>query len=480
MIQSTSTTQRLEADGDLLARFVEGDQAAFEQVVDRHSAMVLAVCQRVTRRRHDAEDAAQAAFIALAKKARQLRGRRSVAPWLHRTARYASLNLVRSEASRKNREEVRAMQAAYERPPDPDTAESQEALAALDEAIAHLSDKLRAAVILHYYEGKSVEETAQQLGCGRSAVLVRLHRARQLLRKRMGKKGFAFSAAGLAAVLVQSTAAEAMTVSAKATTLAAAQAVSTGGLAAAQGVVSAQVLAASQAVVGTMLWTQVAVTAAVVAGLTVATVGVGVGVSMINASPSSQDAPPAEVASQQGSQSGQAGPAETRAHLQLRVDGEVVRSLITLRLTGQPEVILPKGDGSAEVTGGGLGLHLSGTAHRQVVVDHQIRPGSRLELDFQCRRPGAIHGLILETAEPPSGADAWTAPPMIRDHAVQLHGSSRWGHRVGTYQARGGWQRMTVPLDRIAPGARLQGVTFVTLDGPRSGAHSGFANVRIE
>src|SRR5262245_39538806 len=90
-------------DSELLERFVKtGDQAAFELLVWRHERMVLGVCRRVLRDHHDAEDAFQATFLVLARKAASIRNRQAVAGWLHRIASRVA-HLARSKASRRER-----------------------------------------------------------------------------------------------------------------------------------------------------------------------------------------------------------------------------------------------------------------------------------------------------------------------------------------------------------------------------------------
>src|SRR4051812_16693251 len=98
-------------DGRLLATFAETrDERAFEEVVRRHAGLVLGVCRRVLGREADAEDAAQAVFLTLARKAASLRRERSVAPWLHHVARCIALNAREAAAARaKHEREVAAM-----------------------------------------------------------------------------------------------------------------------------------------------------------------------------------------------------------------------------------------------------------------------------------------------------------------------------------------------------------------------------------
>src|SRR5436305_7882534 len=123
-------------DGELLRRFADvGDQAAFAAVFDRHAGMVLGVCRRALSDPRDAEDACQATFLVLARKARAGRWRASVANWLHATARKVARN-ARVAAERRARREAAA--AVPEAVPAVDRMTARELIEALDEELARL------------------------------------------------------------------------------------------------------------------------------------------------------------------------------------------------------------------------------------------------------------------------------------------------------------------------------------------------------
>jgi RNA polymerase sigma factor (sigma-70 family) len=190
---------RAATDRDLLERFVSRrDEAAFAALLERHGAMVLGVCRRVLHDAHDAEDACQATFLALARKAPSVRKRDSLASWLYGVAVRVSRNLRRGVARR------RARAGPEVDVPQPDAAAEltwREVREALDEELRRLPEPLRAPLVLCCLEGLSRDEAAQQLRVSPGALKGRLERARGLLRARLSRRGVTLSAACLAATL---------------------------------------------------------------------------------------------------------------------------------------------------------------------------------------------------------------------------------------------------------------------------------------
>jgi RNA polymerase sigma factor (sigma-70 family) len=185
----------------LLDRFTaQGDEAAFTELVRRYGALVLSVCRRVLRHEQDAEDAFQATFLVLVRKAGSIRRRESVGAWLHGVACRIALKVRRAAARRRGRET--AMRDAPTATEVPELI-WEETRASLDEELDRLPRKYRTAVVLCYLEGKSVEEAALALRCPRGTVLSRLSRARHRLRGRLARCGLALSAAVLFAKLSQ-------------------------------------------------------------------------------------------------------------------------------------------------------------------------------------------------------------------------------------------------------------------------------------
>jgi RNA polymerase sigma factor (sigma-70 family) len=194
------------ADAVLLERYTaRREEAAFAALVRRYGPLVLGVCRRVLRHEHDAEDAFQAVFCVLARKAGSIAKQSSVGAWLHavayRIARKACAGRRRRPMSGTNLPDV----AAADDTPD---LVWRELGPILDEEVNRLPDKYRRAFVLCYLEGKTNEAAAAQLGCPLGTVLSRLARARERLRARLTRRGLALSAGALAASLVSPAAAD--------------------------------------------------------------------------------------------------------------------------------------------------------------------------------------------------------------------------------------------------------------------------------
>jgi RNA polymerase sigma factor (sigma-70 family) len=195
-----------EPDGLLLDRFLaRRDAVAFEALVERHGPMVLAVCRGTLRDPGDVEDAFQATFLVLVRKAGSIRGRDALGPWLHRVARRVSVR-ANVEASRRRERERRAgeaREAASIRGP------RDEIRAALHEEIDRLPERLRTPLVLCHLEDRTHAQAAVELRLGEATVRRRLSRARDLLRSRLGRRGIA-PVGAVAAVLASESALAAM------------------------------------------------------------------------------------------------------------------------------------------------------------------------------------------------------------------------------------------------------------------------------
>jgi RNA polymerase sigma factor (sigma-70 family) len=186
-------------DGQLLDLFVrQRDEEAFAAVVRRHGPMVLGVCRRVLRNHADADDAFQAAFLVLARKAATLT-RGLLAQWLYGVAYNTARKLRQANARRAVRERPLAEVAELVAPGASDLRD--ELIAVLDEELDRLPERYRAPVVLCDLQGATRKEAARLLGCPEGTVAGRLARARALLAQRLAGRGVVPAAGVVVAVL---------------------------------------------------------------------------------------------------------------------------------------------------------------------------------------------------------------------------------------------------------------------------------------
>jgi RNA polymerase sigma factor (sigma-70 family) len=260
------------SDCELLERFVGArDEAAFTVMIERHGPMVLGVCRRALSNYHDAEDACQATFLVLARKAASVCNKSSLSSWLHGVACRVAVNLKRDHARRKARE--REVVAPVSKDPAAEVT-WREVQTILDEELQRLPERYRTPVILCYLECMTRDEAAEHLGLPPTTLHGRLEDARELLREVLSKRGLTLgavmSAAAIGEGVVQAALSPTFVVSStKAAILLAA------GQPLADSVIATHVLALTQEVLKTMFLTKVKFgTAAVLcAGLFVALIG---------------------------------------------------------------------------------------------------------------------------------------------------------------------------------------------------------------
>jgi RNA polymerase sigma factor (sigma-70 family) len=242
-------------DTQLLERFVQRrDEAAFEILVWRHGATVFNVCLRVLHRQHDAEDAFQATFLALVRKASAIGKGESVGSWLYKVAYRVAL-----------RARAPALVLTLPKEPLKDTTATDPVTAlldwelneVLDEEINRLPDKYRVVVVLCDLEGQTIEAAARILGCPPGTVGTRVARARAFLRRRLTRRGVdpsvRFLVEALPATVVASTVKAAL--------------LRTADQAVAAGVISAHVANLTKGVLRTMFLTKLAQATAIVLGV---------------------------------------------------------------------------------------------------------------------------------------------------------------------------------------------------------------------
>jgi RNA polymerase sigma factor (sigma-70 family) len=241
------------SDGQLLDHCIHRhDQAAFAALVRRHGPMVWGVCRRVLGNHHDAEDAFQATFLVLVRKAASILPREMVANWLHGVAHLTALKARAAAARRRTRErQVRAM-------PEPEVIDRDlwhDLQPLLDHELSRLPDKYRAAVVLCDLEGKTYKEAARQLGCPEGTLAARLARSRALLAKRLAQHGLTISGSAVAVALAEN-ASSACVPAAVASSTVTAVSLLAAGQAAAAGAIPLKVAVLTEGVLKTMLLTK--------------------------------------------------------------------------------------------------------------------------------------------------------------------------------------------------------------------------------
>jgi RNA polymerase sigma factor (sigma-70 family) len=258
-------------DAQLLARFVgQREEEAFATLMARHGAMVLGVCRRVLGHEQEAEDAFQAAFLVLARKAGSIRRQDALASWLCRVAYHVAVT-ARARAAKRRVLEQRA--STRTRTASPSDSTGQELRLMLDDELNRLPRKYYAPLVLCYLEGKTHEEAARELCWPTGTVKGRLARAREMLRQRLVRRGLVPSAGLVGTLFVEETATAAVPLALTNATLKAALAGAPGKLVA--GVVSAEVASLVEGVSQAMFLTRLKIVAAVVLAVSVPMTAVG-------------------------------------------------------------------------------------------------------------------------------------------------------------------------------------------------------------
>jgi RNA polymerase sigma factor (sigma-70 family) len=246
LLQAAAGDAEGKTDGQLLEQFLaRRDEAAFAALVRRHGPMVLGVCRRILDNAADADDAFQAAFLVLVRRAVSLTGRRVLGDWLHGVARRTALK-ARSAAARR-----RAKEQAMARPEAQGADARDDWLPLLDEELARLAEKYRLPIVLCDLEGRTRREAAERLGWPEGTVAGRLARGRALLAKRLARHGLAPAAGALGAALSQKAAPACVPPALLASTVRAASLLAVGQ--AVPGVIPAQVAGLTEGVVRSMI-----------------------------------------------------------------------------------------------------------------------------------------------------------------------------------------------------------------------------------
>jgi RNA polymerase sigma factor (sigma-70 family) len=241
------------ADGHLLNCFIaDRDELAFEALVRRHGPMVWGVCRRILANIQDAEDAFQATFLVLIRKADSILPREMVANWLHGVA-YKTALKTRAMTNRRRTKEKQVVsmpETPTERP-----AKSYDWQGQLDHELSRLNSKNRVAVVLCDLEGKTRKEAARQLGVPEGTLSARLDRGRKTLANRLARQGLVFTSGALATALIADAASANVPASVVSSTMKAAS-VLISGHAVTNAVISAKVMTLMEGVMQAMFLTK--------------------------------------------------------------------------------------------------------------------------------------------------------------------------------------------------------------------------------
>ncbi len=252
-----------ESDGHLLGCFVVSrDEAIFAALVQRHGPMVWGVCRRLLKH-HDAEDAFQAAFLVLFRKAASIRRRELLANWLYGVAHQTALQ-ARRAATRRNAREIQVGIMADQVAAEPD--HSQELHLLLDRELSCLPARYRTVIVLCDLEGKTRKDAARQLVVPEGTVAGWLTRGRAMLAKRLREHGLAISGGALAVALTEKTTSAGVPTSVVAVTVNAV-ALASAGKAMAPGALPLRVAALAEGVLKTMLLKKLRIACALLVGI---------------------------------------------------------------------------------------------------------------------------------------------------------------------------------------------------------------------
>jgi RNA polymerase sigma factor (sigma-70 family) len=464
---------RAASDVHLLERFrAAGEEAAFATLMQRHGPMVYDVCRRVLDDPHAAEDAFQATFLVLVRKAGVIRRPDLLANWLYGVA-YRTALKARTEAARRRLHERQFVAM-------PTLEPATEVLwrdlrPVLDEEIDRLPARYRAPFVLCCLEGRTKEETAGQLGLPAGTVSSRLARARDRLRTRLVRRGIALSTGLLATQLAENVAAAVPGPLAH-STLKAAMLVAAGN--ATVGAVSGPVAALTQGVLQAMFLTKLKTVAAALLALTVLGTGLGVGTYRSRAGDPAAEA--TDLPARQAARRDDAPPERSPLHgvwrvVSVEIDGEKLAPQENARwVIAERHINRYQGDRSIGrwtyelegVNGSPSAIDLippDGSARLHGIYDVQrdsltvcYSAGVRARPTRFASTPGS--GLVLFTLKRPQPAESRALPPQRtaeadeRDDREAIQGT--W---ILTYSERNGARQQTGQGDSGTPAKWLIG-----------------------
>ncbi|MHC4917113.1 MAG: RNA polymerase sigma factor, partial [Planctomycetota bacterium] len=270
----------MKTDGQMLGEFAATrSEEAFAVLVRRHGSMVYNTCLRVIGRAQDAEDAAQACFAILARKAKGFAREADVGGWLHKVAVQIALNLRKSESRRRAREkeagEVMRKRSSQAGPG------WERVSGEVDAALARLSAAQRDAVVGVYLQGRTRAEVAGSLGVPDGTIAWRCQAGLEKLRRLLGRRGVSLGAAALGSMLLENGASAALPASFSALPSLCASFAAKG----AAGSAGNSALLLAEGTMKAMFWTKMKLAAAVAVAVTVVAGGGGLAVRLAAGEP---------------------------------------------------------------------------------------------------------------------------------------------------------------------------------------------------
>jgi RNA polymerase sigma factor (sigma-70 family) len=375
-------------DGDLLQRFVcDRDEAAFETLLHRHARLVWHVCRSLLRETHAAEDAFQATFLILVRKAGSISRPELLGNWLYGVAQRVA---QRARALQSRHHTHQGLEAVAAR-----TVEAEADLhGRVHEELQRLPAKYRAPLVLCYLEGRTNEEAARHLQWPVGTLKVRLMRGREMLRSRLTRRGAALTAGAVTSLLTVG-AASAVPSSLFLTAFRAGLAVAT-GRASASGAVSADAIALSEGVLRMMSATRLKLAAALLLAVSVLTVGAGL---LAQSPPDGQGAPQTaapQTAAPPRAEAPEDKPDDTASSDRLQING--VWALVTRESGGKKETPtdeeVKKGDGRLTISGGRFTLMENGGSRDGTFKINPDRSPRQIDLGLAAE-PDEIPGVVL-------------------------------------------------------------------------------------
>jgi RNA polymerase sigma factor (sigma-70 family) len=412
-------------DAQLLDNFVRHrDEAAFELLVWRHGAMVFAACRRLLHDRHEAEDAFQATFLVLVRKAKSIRQGDSVGGWLHRVACRIARR-ARAQAARRAHQALPGDDLPARE--GPDEVLWKDLRPVLDEEVDRLPEKYRRPFVLCCLEGNTNEQAARQLGCPKGTILSRLTRGRERLRARLARRGVALSGGLLSALLIDKACAAAPPAALVGATAWVAVPFAAGSTAA--DLVSARPAAWTEGVLKAMFLTKLKISAVIALVVALGATGAGLFTQSLLADPrvAAQERGRPEGGRERGDARGAARP-EVRGVLKAVDSGKGTITVTLMDRRESPTEQTFTVSKTAEVgLGAGLGRNARGTLREGKLAD--LAPGAMVAL--QLAADGKVVEFIMAEGPTVRGILKWvdagkstvtlttTTRPTRRDEPAQ-------------------------------------------------------------